>query len=197
MFKTSLVTLALMVTASFTAFTRAEAKVGEAAPAFSLQDQNGKTVSLADYKGKVVVLEWFNDQCPFVQKHYKTGNMNNLAAKYAEKDVVWLAINSSHFTSNGDNAKVAKDWSINHPILNDASGATGKAYDAQTSPHMFVIDKEGKIAYKGAIDSIKDEDPESIPKATNYVAKAMDEVLAGTAVSQPETKPYGCSVKYK
>ncbi len=197
MFKTGLFALALMATASFTGFASAEAKVGEAAPAFSLQDQDGKAVSLDEHKGKVVVLEWFNEECPFVVKHYKTGNMNALAAKYAEKDVVWIAVNSSNFTTNDKNKAIAEKWSIKHPILNDANGATGKAYDAKTTPDMFIINKDGKVAYKGAIDSIKDSDSESIAKATNYVAKALDEVLADTAVSQAETKPYGCSVKYK
>lgn len=197
MFKTTLIALAMMVTASFTSFANAEAKIGEAAPSFSLQDQDGKTVSLDSFKGKVVVLEWFNNECPFVQKHYKTGAMNALAAKYAEKDVVWLGVNSSHFTSNDKNKAIAAEWSIKHPILNDADGKTGKAYDAKTTPDMFIINKDGKLVYKGAIDSIKDEDTESLAKATNFVAKALDEVLADTAVSQPETKPYGCSVKYK
>ena len=197
MFKTSLIALALMVTASFTGFARAEAKVGEAAPSFSLQDQNGKTVSLEDFKGKVVVLEWFNDECPFVVKHYKTGNMNSVASKYAGKDVVWIAINSTKTTTNEKNKEIAGKWSIDRPILNDADGTTGKAYDAKTTPDMFVIGKDGKLLYKGAIDSVKDTETDSIAGATNYVAKALDEILADTAVSQPETKPYGCSVKYK
>jgi peroxiredoxin len=195
----SLVTLATFAIGSFvsTSMVRAEAKVGEPAPSFTLQDQTGKTVSLSDFVGKVVVLEWFNDQCPFVQKHYKTGAMNNLAAKYGKEGVVWLAVNSSNFTTNDKNAAVAKDWNIDRPILNDASGATGKAYGAKTTPGMYVIGKDGKLLYAGAIDSIDDDETSSLSKATNYVGKALDEILADKPVTTPETKSYGCSVKYK
>jgi peroxiredoxin len=177
--------------------SRAEAKVGEAAPSFSLQDQDGKTVSLSDFAGKIVVLEWFNDECPFVQKHYKTGAMNATAEKYKADGVVWLAINSSHFTTNDKNKEIAGKWNIARPILNDASGTTGKAYNAKTTPGMYVIGKDGKLAYSGAIDSNDDSDTESLSGATNYVAKALDEMLADKPVSTPETKSYGCSVKYK
>jgi peroxiredoxin len=192
LFAAALMLLATTVTST----VRAEAKVGDAAPAFSLTDQDGKTVSLADFAGKVVVLEWFNDQCPYVQKHYKEGHMNNLAAQYKDKGVVWLAINSTSSTSNEKNKAIASKWSVSRPILNDASGATGKAYGARTTPHMYVIGTDGKLAYKGAIDSNNDSETSSIASATNYVARALDETLAGTAVSTPETKPYGCSVKY-
>jgi peroxiredoxin len=186
----------MLLATTATSTVRAEAKVGDAAPAFSLTDQDGKTVSLADFAGKVVVLEWINDQCPYVQKHYKEGHMNNLAAQYKDKGVVWLAINSTSSTSDEKNKAIASKWSITRPILNDASGATGKAYGAKTTPHMYVIGTDGKLAYKGAIDSNNDSETSSIASATNYVAKALDETLAGTAVSTPETKPYGCSVKY-
>jgi peroxiredoxin len=170
--------------------------VGQPAPAFSLQDQDGKTVSLADHKGKVVVLEWFNDECPFVVKHYKEGHMNKLAAKYADKDVVWLAINTTGSHDNAHNKAIAGKWNIDRPILNDQSGETGKAYGATNTPHMYVIDKNGVVAYAGAIDSNRSSNTEDIEGATNYVAKALDEVLAGSNVSQPETKAYGCTVKY-
>jgi peroxiredoxin len=186
----------MLLATTATSTVRAEAKVGDAAPAFSLTDQDGKTVSLADFAGKVVVLEWINDQCPYVQKHYNEGHMNNLAAQYKDKGVVWLAINSTSSTSDEKNKAIASKWSITRPILNDASGATGKAYGAKTTPHMYVIGTDGKLAYKGAIDSNNDSETSSIASATNYVAKALDETLAGTAVSTPETKPYGCSVKY-
>lgn len=186
----------MLVATALTTTLRAEAKVGEAAPAFSLTDQEGKAVTLADFAGKVVVLEWFNDGCPYVQKHYKEGHMNNLAAQYKEKGVVWIAVNSTNTTTNEKNKAIATKWTINRSILNDASGATGKAYGAKTTPDMFVIGTDGKIAYKGAIDSTSDSETSSIAASTNYVAKALDETLAKTAVSTPETKPYGCSVKY-
>jgi peroxiredoxin len=172
------------------------AEVGQPAPAFSLQDQDGNTVSLEDYKGKVVVLEWFNNECPFVVKFYKNGDMNQIAQSYAEKDVVWLAINSTKGKTNEDNKKIAGEWKIERPILNDSDGATGKAYGATNTPHMFVINADGVLVYKGAIDSIRSADPEDIAKATNHVRAALDEVLEGKTVTVAETIPYGCSVKY-
>jgi peroxiredoxin len=175
---------------------KAEVAIGKPAPAFTLQDQAGKTVSLSDYSGKIVVLEWFNNSCPYVQKHYKTGHMNTLAKTYEGKGVVWLAINSTKDRTVDDNKSIADQWGINRPILSDARGATGHAYHARTTPHMFIVDKDGKLAYMGAIDSVASDDSEDIAKATNYVAAALDEMLAGKPVSKPETKPYGCSVKY-
>lgn len=179
-----------------TAAAGGSAKIGEAAPAFSLQDQDGKTHSLADYAGKVVVLEWFNEQCPYVVKHYSGGHMNTLAKKYAEKDVVWLAVNTTAGKSAQDNKKIAGDWKIDRPILADTTTEVAKAYGAKNTPTMYVIDKEGKLAYMGAIDSDRSDDSSKIEGATNYVAKALDEVLAGKSVSEPKTKAYGCGVKY-
>jgi len=188
---------ALMLVATAAVSTvKAEAKVGAAAPAFSLTDQDGKTVSLADLKGKIVVLEWFNEECPYVVKHYKEGHMNALANQYKDKDVVWIAINSTKGKDDAKNKDIAGKWSIERPILNDAKGEIGKAYGAKTTPHMFVINAEGNVAYKGAIDDNSDSDTSSIASSTNHVKKALDETLAGTAVSTSETKPYGCSVKY-
>jgi peroxiredoxin len=175
----------------------AKAKVGEPAPQFSLKDQDGKTVSLADYKGKVVVLEWFNDQCPYVVKHYTGGDMNTTAKKYAEKDVVWLAINTTAGKTAEDNKKVAGDWKIDRPILADTTSEVAQAYQSKNTPTMYVIDKEGKLVYMGAIDSDNSADQKKIAGATNYVAKALDEVLAGKPVSEPKTKAYGCGVKYQ
>ena len=179
-----------------TAAAGGSAKIGEAAPAFSLQDQDGKTHSLSDYAGKVVVLEWFNRQCPYVVKHYSGGHMNTLADKYEEKDVVWLAINTTAGQSAQDNKKVAGEWKIDRPILSDTTTEVAKAYGAKNTPTMYVIDKEGKLAYMGAIDSDRSEDTSKIEGATNYVAKALDEVLAGKPVSEPKTRAYGCGVKY-
>ena len=168
---------------------------GQQAPNFTLSDQDGKSHTLADLKGKVVVLEWFNEECPFVVKQYREGHMNTLADRYEEKGVVWLAIDTTQMTSE-DNKKISEKWKIDRPILNDSDGTVGKAYEAKNTPQMFIIDKEGKIAYNGAIDSIKSAKTEDIAKAENYVAKALDELLAGETVSTPETKPYGCVVKY-
>ncbi|HEV7300981.1 MAG TPA: thioredoxin family protein [Tepidisphaeraceae bacterium] len=187
---------ALMMVGFVANFAKADVKVGDMAPSFTLEDQNGKTHSLSDYAGKVVVLEWFNDECPYVQKHYKEGHMNALAKQYEGKEVVWLAVNSSNFTANDKNKSIAEKWSIDRPILNDASGATGKAYGAKTTPDMFVIGTDGKVLYKGAIDNNSDSETSSIASAENHVAKALDEVLADKPVTKAETKPYGCSVKY-
>jgi peroxiredoxin len=172
-------------------------KVGEPAPAFELKDASGKDHKLSDYKGKIVVLEWTNPQCPFVVKHYKNGDMQGLAKKYTEKGVVWLAVNSSHFNTPKDSLEIASEWKIEHPVLQDPDGKVGKAYGARTTPHMFVIDKDGNLAYQGAIDSDTSRDPEAVKTATNYVAAAVDALLEGKPVEQSATKPYGCSVKYK
>jgi peroxiredoxin len=174
----------------------AKATLGSPAPAFVLKDQNGSDVSLESFKDKVVVLEWFNDKCPFVVKHYENGDMNKLAAKYMEKGVVWLAIDSSNFTTVGENKQIADEWKINRPILDDASGMVGGTYGAKTTPHMYVINK-GTLVYAGAIDSNGSNNSADIAGAENFVAKALDEILEGKPVSKPETKPYGCGVKYK
>ena len=174
----------------------AKASIGKPAPEFSLQDQNGKTVKLSDYKGKVVVLEWFNQGCPYVVRHYKAKTMTSTADKY-KGDVVWLAINTTAGKSAEDNKTSAEAWSISYPILTDKTSQVAQAYGAKTTPHMFVIDKEGKLVYNGAIDDDSSADGTKGDKATNYVAKALDEVLAGKPVSTPETKPYGCGVKYQ
>lgn len=194
--KRLLLAVPFLALAALAARPATKATVGQPAPGFTLQDQDGKPVSLSDYSGKVVVLEWFNNECPFVQKHYKTGSMNATASKYAEKGVVWLAVNTTKDKTNADNKKIAGEWNINRPILNDSTGDVGHLYNASSTPDMFIIDKEGKLAYSGAIDSIKSPDTDDLAKATNYVAKALDEVLDGKPVSTPETKSYGCSVKY-
>ena len=175
----------------------AKATIGKAAPEFSLQDQNGKTVKLSDYKGKIVVLEWFNQGCPYVVRHYKAKTMTSTADKYKGQDVVWLAINTTAGKTAEDNKTSAEAWSISYPILSDTSSSVAQQYGAKTTPHMFVIDKEGKLVYNGAIDDDSSADGTKGDKATNYVAKALDEVLAGKPVSTPETKPYGCGVKYQ
>lgn len=168
--------------------------VGEAAPGFTLMDTAGNEVSLSDFEGKVVVLEWLNPDCPFVVRHYKAGTMKALAEKYGGKGVVWLTINSTNYMDAEANAKFKAANQLPYPILVDQDGAVGHLYDARTTPHMFIIDGDGKLAYMGAID----DDPRgSSDTPANYVAAALDEVLAGKPVTTAETTPYGCSVKYK
>lgn len=169
--------------------------VGDRAPAFTLSDTAGNQVSLSDYSGKVVVLEWLNPDCPFVQRHYKVGTMKDLATKYHAQGVVWLTINSTNYMDAAANAKFRAANDLPYPILVDQSGEVGHFYGAMTTPHMYVIDGGGRLVYIGAID----DDPRGNKggPGTNYVSAALDEVLAGTAVGTPETKPYGCSVKYK
>ncbi|MFT3785883.1 MAG: thioredoxin family protein [Tepidisphaeraceae bacterium] len=174
----------------------AAAKVGAAAPTFTLPDQDGTPVSLEQYKGKVVVLEWTNNECPYVKKFYDQGDMNKLASSYKAKGVVWLAIDSSKHHDVAHSKQVATEWKVERPILSDQSGTVGHQYGAKTTPHMYVIDPAGTLVYAGAIDDTRSTEQSDIAKATNYVAKALDEVLAGKSVSTPETKSYGCSVKY-
>jgi peroxiredoxin len=169
------------------------AAVGAAAPDFTLPDQNGNEVSLSDFSGKVVVLEWINWDCPFVIRHYEAETFAKIAGKLKDQDVVWLAVNSTHYaTSDKDKEWIGK-YKLPYSILSDASGKVGKLYDAKTTPHMYIIDKTGTLVYAGGID----DDPKGESEnPTNYVKKALKEVLAGKAVSVPESKPYGCSVKY-
>lgn len=195
----------LTITALFIAtrlFAIDSPPVGSSAPDFSLSDAKGKSHSLAEYKGKYVVLEWFNPECPFVKKHYGSDNMQKLQKEYSGKGVVWLTIDSSAPGKEGnlsaDQAeKVMNSWKMNQTtLLLDPDGKAGKSYGAKNTPHMFVINPDGKIVYEGAIDSKASPNPADIPTSTNYVKVALDESLSGKAVSNPNTKPYGCSVKY-
>lgn len=175
------------------------AAVGKKAPDFSLFDTEGKEHKLSSLAGKIVVIEWFNPECPYVQKqHVKNKTMNDMVEKFAGKEVVFFAINSNAAGEAGSgkerNAKAAKDWAIKYPILLDETGATGKAYGAKNTPAMYVVNKDGVLAYSGAIDDDKSADTAG---KTNYVAKAVEELLAGKKVTTSETKPYGCGVKYK
>lgn len=169
------------------------AGVGEAAPDFKLQDINGEQVTLSKIEG-VRVLEWVNPDCPFVKRHYNAGTMKELAASYGQRGVTWLTINSTHYMDQAANQKFASANDLKQRILMDPVGTVGRLYGAATTPHMFVIDAGGMIVYAGAID----DDPRGSrgDDATNYVAAALDEVLAGRPVTTVETKPYGCSVKY-
>lgn len=177
------------------------AAVGSMAPDFELKDTDGKTHKLSDLtkQGKIVVLEWFNPECPYVQKHY-TGSsktFNEMNKAFAGKNVVMLAINSNKAGAPGSgverNAKAKKDWGIEYPILIDEAGTVGKSYGAKNTPAMFVIAADGTLAYSGAID---DDDSPKGPGKTNYVTKAVDELLAKKPVTTKETKAYGCNVKY-
>ena len=174
--------------------TTATATIGTAAPTFTLQDQDGKPVTLGDYAGKVVVLEWTNPECPFVKRHYQAKTMVTLAKQYKPQDVVWLAINSTHDNTNAADKAWQTKQDLPYPVLNDAAGTVGHAYGAKTTPHLFIVGRDGKLAYAGGIDN----DPQGDKGAdkVNYVSKALDEILADKAVSTPETKSYGCSVHY-
>jgi peroxiredoxin len=184
------------------AFAAEPLKTGEAAPEFTLKDTEGNEHSLSDFKGKIVVLEWTNYGCPFVKKHYGGGNMQMLQEKYTGKGVVWLSICSSapgkqgYYTAEQWPEQLAAAKAKATALLPDADGTVGKLYGAKTTPHMFVIDKQGRLAYQGAIDDNRSWDPKTIEGAKNYVAAALDALLADEAVAEPETKPYGCSVKY-
>jgi peroxiredoxin len=171
----------------------AEVKPGSAAPAFTLTDQDGKSVSLADYAGKIVVLEWINPDCPFSRRHHQRGALKALGEKYGPKGVVVLAGNSTHYWTAEKNKEWAEKNKLTYPVLTDSPGTVGMAYDAKTTPDMRVIDAKGIIAYMGAID---DDPGGKKDSPLNYVAQALDEMLAGKEVSTPRTKPYGCSVKY-
>jgi peroxiredoxin len=165
------------------------------APPFTLKSFDGKTISLSDYKGKIVVLEWFNVECPYVKYHYDTAHtMVELANKYKDKNIIWLAVNSTSDTTEQANIEFAQKHNLPYPILDDRSGKVGLSYGAETTPHMFIIDSAGFIVYQGAIDN----SPMGGTKegVINYVDKALEELTSGRSVSVASSKSYGCSVKY-
>ena len=178
-------------------------RVGEPAPDFTGVDSNGKTHRLSDFKGKTVVLEWTNHECPFVRKHYESGNMQKLQKTATSDGVVWLSIVSSAPSQQGNvNGQKANELTKSRQaaptaVLLDAEGTIGRSYNARTTPHMFVIAPDGKLVYAGGIDSISSSDKADISKAQNYVTAALKAVKSGQPVSKPMTQPYGCSVKYK
>ena len=178
-------------------------EVGQPAPAFTGKTLAGEEVSLSDFEGKVVVLEWVNFDCPFVKKHYSaSGNMPKLQEKYTEKGVIWLTINSSAEGKQGwaepsaqaERAKKENNKATHY--IADTCGTIGRAFDAKVTPHMFVICTEGKVAYNGAIDSIRSTSGDDVEKAEPWLANAIDAVLAGEEVQNATNQPYGCGVKY-
>lgn len=180
----------------------AKAVVGQAAPDFAVSDTAGKQVKLSDFRGKWLVLEWYNKDCPYVRKHYDSQNMQNLQKSYSAKGVSWVTVTSSaegkqgYLTASDAAANSKKEgMSVQHLLL-DSSGVMGKAYDAKTTPHMFVVDPNGIIVYAGAIDDNDSASPKVISKSVNYVSAALDAAMANKPVPNPSTKPYGCSVKY-
>jgi peroxiredoxin len=177
--------------------------VGQSAPDFTLTDTSGKAVKLSDFRGKHVVLEWTNPGCPYVRKHYDSGNMPATQREAAEKGVVWLAINSTAKSSDEymEPAKLVA-WQSERKArptatLLDEDGAAGKAYGARTTPHMYIVDPQGRLIYAGGMDSIPSSSPADIGKAVNYVRQGLDEALAGKPLSAAVTRPYGCAVKYE
>ncbi|MFN3520911.1 MAG: thioredoxin family protein [Phenylobacterium sp.] len=176
--------------------------LGEAAPAFSAVDADGRTRSLSEFKGKTVVLEWTNEGCPYVQKHYGAGAMQALQKKAVGQGVVWLTLVSSAPGKQGHlSGQAAKGWKAKQKaaytaLLLDPKGDVGRAYDAKTTPHMYIIDPAGTLVYTGGIDDRPTPDPASLKGAKNYVVAALDDLAAGRPVAEPATRPYGCSVKY-
>jgi peroxiredoxin len=201
--KTKLLTALLTFAASTALFAADSPVVGTTAPNFSLTDSKGKTQTVSQYKGKYVVLEWFNPKCPFVQKHYGSGNMQKLQEEFTGKGVVWLTVDSNapglegNLTAEQANAKMTEWKTKQTALVLDPDGKAGRSYGAKNTPHMFVINPDGKIIYEGAIDSKATPNPSDISSSTNYVKVALEESLAGKTVSNANTKPYGCSVKYK
>lgn len=194
--------IVLLLTVCLSFAVGAEVKVGAAAPGFSEKDQSGKMRSLKDFKGKWVVLEWYNSGCPYVKKHYGSGNMQKLQKKYADKGVQWVTVATSAKGKQGyiepSRAVAAmKEAKMNSTaLLLDADGTMGKAYGAKTTPHMFVINPEGDVVYAGAIDSNDSANPATIASSENYVVASLDAAMSGKAIKTSSTKPYGCSVKY-
>lgn len=191
--------LALTLAVAFSAYA---AQVDAPAPSFSGTDTHGQTHKLSDYRGKFVVLEWTNKDCPFTKKQYDSGNMQTLQRQWTSQGVVWLTILSSapghqgYMTAAEENAWIGKVHAAPTAAILDPSGAIGHAYEAKTTPHMFIIDPSGKLIYEGAIDDHPTTDPADVPASKNYVSAALNQAMAGKPVAVTYTRPYGCSVKY-
>ena len=200
--KISHTALAVAFAAALPLTALAAPTVGQPAPTFTGTDMHGKKVSLADLKGKYVVLEWHNQGCPFVVKHYESGNMQKLQKELTGQGAVWVTVISSapgkqgHVSAAEEEAYLKEENASPTNVLFDEDGAIGKLYGAKTTPHMFVIDDKGTLVYAGAIDDKASTDKADVAGATNYVLAAYQETKAGQPVKNPSTAPYGCSVKY-
>lgn len=197
-----ILSLSIVVLFAFNISAGASPEVGAFAPAFVGMDSEGKTVSLSDYAGKTVVLEWTNHQCPFVRKHYDSNNMQSLQKDAAAGDIVWLSIISSapgkqgHVSGEEANGIVAERGSAPTAVILDAKGTIGRAYGAKTTPHMYIINGEGTLMYKGAIDDTPSARLADVKIAKNYVGVALASLGAGKTITESSTRPYGCSIKY-
>lgn len=196
-------TLLAAAALTLAAAVQAAPSVGQPAPDFTLNDATGKPVKLSDFRGRHVVLEWTNPGCPFVRKHYNSGNMPATQQEATAKGVAWLSINSTEKASSEylEPARLVA-WQQERKarptaVLPDEKGTVGRLYGARTTPHMYIVDPQGKLVYAGGIDSIPSADPEDIRKAVNYVKQGLNEALAGKPISMATTRAYGCSIKYK
>lgn len=182
---------------------QARVECGQSAPAFSLPSAKGGRVSLADYRGKVVVIEWFNHNCPFVRKFYDIGAMQKWQAQMTARGVVWLVVDSTnpthpdYLTPEAAEATYGELHMAANALLLDPEGGVGSLYGATNTPQFFIVDAEGILVYQGAIDDRRTSDPDDVSVARNYVMEALERVLSGQPVSEDKTRPYGCSVKYK
>lgn len=196
----SLLAFALVIMVS--GIATAAVRVGQPAPDFTAVDSNGQTHKLSDYKGKFVVLEWHNNGCPYVRKHYESGNMQKLQKEWTSKGVIWLTVISSapgqqgYVSAPEENAYMKQMNAAPTAALLDPNGAVGHLYGAKTSPHMFVVNQQGVLIYDGAIDNKPTTDKADVNGANNYVSDALTSAMSGRAVDQATTRPYGCSVKY-
>lgn len=194
--------ITFIILALYACGSGAALRIGEPAPDFEGVDSSGKVQRLADYRGKIVVLEWTNHDCPFVRKHYGAGNMQDQQRQAATQGVVWLSVISSAPGKQGHVSPAEADELTRnrnaqpHAVILDTGGKIGRSYNAKTTPHMYIIDAAGKLVYMGGIDSITSSNPDDISRATQYVRAALQEMAAGKPVSTAVTKPYGCSVKY-
>lgn len=192
----------LSIITAFSLTAHANVSVGKAAPDFTGVDSNGNKHSLSDFKGKTVVLEWTNHDCPYVKKHYNSGNMQQLQKTATDKGVVWLSIISSkpgkqgHVSGKQANQLTQSRNAVPTAVILDETSEIGRLYGAKTTPHMYIIDKTGQLVYMGGIDSIPSSNEDDIAKAKNYVTAALDAMAAGKPVKDSVTRPYGCSVKY-
>lgn len=202
--KHHLIATAFGAAAIIASFAVSAAAVGQAAPDFTLTDVTGKVVKLSDFKGKHVVLEWTNPNCPFVVKHYGSNNMQSLQKESTGKNVVWLAVNSTakshqdYMAPAALSTKMKGEWrAAPSHLLMDESGKVGQSYQAKTTPHMYIVDPKGTLVYAGGIDDKRSANPADIKGAKNFVRAALDESLAGQSVRVSSAAPYGCSIKYQ